>query len=58
MLDVSSDMAIAEVGGGPWFNTWKGTTSTPELISRALNVPVDVDGLFNLVPRPLRPPGL
>ena len=50
-------MAALEVGGGPWFNSWKGKTSTPEIVSGALNVPVDVEGAFSLVPF-LKPPGL
>ncbi|KAL9263751.1 Tocopherol cyclase, chloroplastic-like protein [Drosera capensis] len=57
ILDVTSDMAAVEVGGGPWFSSWKGKTTTPELLSRALRVPVDVDSLFGLVPF-LKPPGL
>ncbi|GFZ08458.1 tocopherol cyclase, chloroplast [Actinidia rufa] len=57
ILDVTSNMAALEVGGGPWFNTWKGKTSTPEIVNRALNLPVDVDGIFGFVPL-LKPPGL
>ncbi|KAH7574246.1 hypothetical protein JRO89_XS03G0270500 [Xanthoceras sorbifolium] len=57
ILDVTSDMAAVEVGGGPWFNTWKGKTNTPELLRRALGIPVDVDGFFGLVPL-FKPPGL
>ncbi|KAK8654833.1 hypothetical protein V6N13_107430 [Hibiscus sabdariffa] len=57
ILDVKSDMAALEVGGGPWFNTWKGKTTTPEAIKSALRVPVDVEGLFGLAPF-LKPPGL
>lgn len=57
ILDVTSDMAAVEVGGGPWFNTWKDKTATPELLRRALRVPVDVDGLFDFFPI-LKPPGL
>ncbi|KAK4277004.1 hypothetical protein QN277_015077 [Acacia crassicarpa] len=57
VLDVTSNMAALEVGGGPWFNTWKGQTSTPEIVRGALGLPVDVDGIFNLVPF-LKPPGL
>lgn len=57
ILDVKSDMAAVEIGGGPWFNTWKGKTASPELLRRALSVPIDVDGLFNLVPL-FKPPGL
>ncbi|XP_024023854.1 tocopherol cyclase, chloroplastic [Morus notabilis] len=57
ILDVTSDMAAAEVGGGPWFNTWKGKTATPESVRQALNVPVDVEGFFNFAPF-FKPPGL
>ncbi|KAJ9168310.1 hypothetical protein P3X46_019853 [Hevea brasiliensis] len=57
ILDVTSDMAAVEVGGGPWFNTWKGKTTSPELLSRALRVPLDVDGIFNFLPL-FKPPGL
>lgn len=56
ILDVTSNMAALEVGGGPWFTDWKGTTSSPELVSSALRVPVDVESLF---PLPIfKPPGL
>ncbi|XP_017255764.1 probable tocopherol cyclase, chloroplastic [Daucus carota subsp. sativus] len=57
ILDTTSNMAAVEVGGGPWFNSWKGRTFTPEVLNRALNVGVDVEGLFNFVPF-LKPPGL
>jgi tocopherol cyclase len=57
ILDVTSDMAALEVGGGPWFNTWKGKTSTPPVLSRAIGLPVDVDGIYNLFPL-FKPPGL
>lgn len=57
ILDVSSNMAALEVGGGPWFNTWKGKTSTPAALSRVLELPIDVEGIFNPVPL-FKPPGL
>lgn len=57
ILDVTSNMAAVEIGGGPWFNAWKGKTTTPEIVKRTLNVPIDVDGIFSLVPL-LKPPGL
>lgn len=57
ILDVTSDMAAVEVGGGPWFTSWKGNTSAPELLKRALRVPVDMEGIFGLVPI-FKPPGL
>ncbi|XVF35457.1 hypothetical protein REPUB_Repub18cG0147800 [Reevesia pubescens] len=57
ILDVKSDMAALEVGGGPWFNTWKGKTKMPEVIKNALQVPVDMEGIFGFTPF-LKPPGL
>ncbi|KAL0557750.1 hypothetical protein IC582_006301 [Cucumis melo] len=57
VLDVTSNMAALEVGGGPWFNTWKGETTTPEILKRALTTPIDVDRAFNLLPL-FKPPGL
>lgn len=57
ILDVTSNMAGLEVGGGPWFNTWKEKAQMPEIVTRAINVPVDLDGIFSLVPL-LKPPGL
>lgn len=51
-------MAGLEVGGGPWFNTWKGNAEMPEIVTRAINVPVDLDGIFSCVPSLLKPPGL
>ncbi|KAF3776492.1 putative tocopherol cyclase [Nymphaea thermarum] len=57
ILDVTSDMAAMEVGGGPWYTTWKGTSSSPELIKQMLRLPVDVEGFFDLVPI-LKPPGI
>lgn len=57
-MDVTSNMAGLEVGGGPWFNTWKGNAEMPEIVTRAINVPVDLDGIFSCVPSLLKPPGL
>ncbi|XP_073285301.1 probable tocopherol cyclase, chloroplastic isoform X1 [Primulina huaijiensis] len=57
ILDVTSDMAAVEVGGGPWCETWKANTHTPGILRRAVALPVDVEGFFSLVPS-LRPPGL
>lgn len=57
ILNVKSDMAALEVGGGPWFSTWKGKTNAPELLKRALTLPVDVEDILGSVPL-LKPPGL
>lgn len=47
-MDVTSNMAAVEVGGGPWFNTWKGKTQTPEAAKQLVGLPVDVDGILGL----------
>ncbi|XP_057799551.1 probable tocopherol cyclase, chloroplastic [Salvia miltiorrhiza] len=57
ILDVTSSMAAAEVGGGPWFSTWKGKTRMPDLVTNVIGLPVDVEGIFGLAPF-LKPPGL
>ncbi|KAJ6435061.1 hypothetical protein OIU84_000321 [Salix udensis] len=57
ILDVTSDMALVEIGGGPWFSTWKGKTSVPELVSRTVGAPIDMDGIFSFAPL-FKPPGL
>ncbi|KAG6770621.1 hypothetical protein POTOM_026308 [Populus tomentosa] len=57
ILKVTSDMAAVEVGGGPWFTNWKGKTSAPELLRRALRVPIDLDAVYSSVPF-FKPPGL
>ncbi|XBJ10021.1 hypothetical protein VPH35_014978 [Triticum aestivum] len=56
ILDTTSNMAAVEVGGGPWFNGWKGTTASPELVNNIVGTQIDVESLF---PIPfLKPPGL
>ncbi|XP_077210909.1 tocopherol cyclase, chloroplast / vitamin E deficient 1 (VTE1) / sucrose export defective 1 (SXD1) [Tasmannia lanceolata] len=57
ILDVTSNMAALEIGGGPWYNTWKGTSSTPEPLGQLLRVPIDMEGISNLLPI-FKPPGL
>ncbi|KAL6006181.1 tocopherol cyclase [Asimina triloba] len=57
VLDVTSDMAAVEVGGGPWFNTWKGASTMPEQVKRALRLPIDGDAFFDAAPI-FKPPGL
>lgn len=57
ILEATSNLAAVEVGGGPWFNTWKGKTAAPEILARALRTPVDVDKIFGAVPF-FKPPGL
>ena len=47
-----------EVGGGPWWSTWRGQAAMAEPVKIALNLPVDVEALADLLPPQLRPPGL
>ncbi|CAA7410103.1 unnamed protein product [Spirodela intermedia] len=56
VLDVTSTMAAVEVGGGPWFDTWKGSGDVPEPIKQVLRLPINAEDFF---PVPfLKPPGL
>lgn len=56
VLDVTSDMAAVEVGGGPWFDSWKGSGTVPEPIKQILRLPINAEDFF---PIPfLKPPGL
>jgi len=56
ILDATSNMAALEVGGGPWFDRWEGTTVVNEVVNNIVGIPIDVASLF---PIPfLKPPGL
>lgn len=57
ILEVTSNMAALEVGGGPWFEAWKGRTTTPEILSATLKVPIDMESVFGFITF-LKPPGL
>eukprot|EP01018_Ginkgo_biloba_P015474 Gb_20638 [translate_table: standard] len=57
ILDVTSDMAALEVGGGPWYSTWRKQSSTPVILRQVLGFPLDVEEVFNPAPI-LKPPGL
>ena len=57
ILEATSNMAALEVGGGPWFESWKGKTTTPEILSAALRVPLDMESVYGFIPF-LKPPGL
>ena len=60
LVDCSSDGAsgAVEVGGGPWFSPWRQEAAMAEPVKQLLNLPVDVEGLADLLPPLLRPPGL
>lgn len=47
-LEVTSNMAALEVGG-PWFSSWKGQNAAPELLKRAVQASVDVEGIYSVL---------
>lgn len=57
ILNVTSDMAALEVGGGPWYSTWKRRSETTDVIKPLVGLPVDVESFFAPAPS-LKPPGL
>lgn len=59
-IDVTSagKSGAVEVGGGPWWTGWSTTAAMSEPVKRLLNLPVDVEGLADWLPKSLRPPGL
>ena len=56
-MSARSSMAALEVGGGPWFNTWKQRSESTSTLKTLLNLPIDVESLFTLTPF-LKPAGL
>lgn len=58
MATLTSSSAAVEVGGGPWWDTWKATARMQEPFGTLVKLPLDVEGLASLLPRPLQPPGL
>ena len=57
VIDASSIGAALEVGGGPWFGTWKSESNMSEALRAILNLPI-VDQLSTSLPSFLLPPGL
>lgn len=58
LLEANSSRAAVEVGGGPWWDTWKGEAQMKEPLKSLIKLPVDVEGLSARLPEPLRPKGL
>ncbi|GLJ25407.1 hypothetical protein SUGI_0486400 [Cryptomeria japonica] len=55
ILNGTSDLAAAEVGGGPWYSTWRKQSSSPALVKPLLGLSLDVEELYNAAPI-LKPP--
>ncbi|PRW18397.1 tocopherol cyclase [Chlorella sorokiniana] len=60
LLDCTSagNSGAVEVGGGPWFSTWRQQAEMAGPVKQLLNLPLDVEGLAGWLPPQLRPPGL
>ena len=58
LFDLTSTAGAVEVGGGPWWSTWKAQADMKEPLKSLVGLPVDVAGLAALLPQQLRPLGL
>ncbi|GAX74585.1 hypothetical protein CEUSTIGMA_g2033.t1 [Chlamydomonas eustigma] len=58
LIDATSTTAALEVGGGPWWTPWVAEAAMKEPFRSLVQLPVDVGLLGNMVPGPLKPPGL
>eukprot|EP00873_Tetraselmis_striata_P022254 jgi/Tetstr1/442518/TSEL_030616.t1 len=56
LVDATSTSAALEVGGGPWWSSWKASAEMKEPLRSFLNLPID--SLLTAIPGGLRPPGL
>ena len=55
IINLKSDTAALEVGGGPWWDSWEGSAEMKEPLRTLLQVPLDIR---SSVPQPLWPNGL
>lgn len=60
VVDCSSEghSGAVEVGGGPWWTRWQAKAAMAAPVKAALNLPIDIEALADLLPSQLRPPGL
>jgi tocopherol cyclase len=58
LIDLETKCGAVEVGGGPWWSTWKAEAEMKQPLRSLVSLPVDVEGLAASLPKPLRPPGL
>eukprot|EP00195_Chlamydomonas_chlamydogama_P014697 CAMPEP_0202899352 /NCGR_PEP_ID=MMETSP1392-20130828/7616_1 /ASSEMBLY_ACC=CAM_ASM_000868 /TAXON_ID=225041 /ORGANISM="Chlamydomonas chlamydogama, Strain SAG 11-48b" /LENGTH=470 /DNA_ID=CAMNT_0049585515 /DNA_START=249 /DNA_END=1661 /DNA_ORIENTATION=+ len=57
-IDVSSNTAALEVGGGPWWSSWAARAAMKEPFRSLVQLPIDVGAIRGAMPSFLRPPGL
>lgn len=58
LVDATTSTAALEVGGGPWWSSWRTKAAMKEPFRSMVTLPLDVGALGNMVPQWLRPPGL
>jgi len=58
LVDATSTTAALEVGGGPWWSAWSARADMKEPFRSLVQLPIDVGAIAQMVPQPLRPPGL
>lgn len=58
VLHATSNTAAVEIGGGPWWETWKSKAEMREPLRSLVKLPIDVEGLSARLPESLRPKGL
>eukprot|EP00884_Botryococcus_braunii_P021088 jgi/Botrbrau1/7663/Bobra.0159s0105.1 len=58
LADVFSSRAALEVGGGPWWSTWRARADMKEPLRSLVAAPVDPEQLLSRLPGSWRPPGL
>lgn len=57
-VDATSDTCALEVGGGPWWSSWKAKAEMKEPLRSMLQLPIEPSPLTDFLPNDLRPPGL
>ena len=58
VLHARSDTAAVEIGGGPWWETWKSRAEMREPLRSLVKLPIDVEDLSSRLPQAFRPKGL
>lgn len=58
ILEATSTRAAVEVGGGPWWDSWKSEAKMQEPFKTLVKLPIDVEGISARLPEGLRPKGL
>lgn len=58
VVDASTTTAALEVGGGPWWGPWSAKAAMKEPLRTLVQAPIDLGKIREVVPGPIKPPGL